>query len=157
MHKERRSIQLGDVFELETPKGLAYLQYAYYDPQMGELIRVAPGTYGTRPANLATVIAGCEIFYTFFPLATALKQKIIRRISNYEIPVHVARPPVLRSPGRVNMTSKRIENWWLWDGVRSWPVNELTEEQKKLSVKAIWNDTLLVDRIVNGWRPSDYE
>ena len=35
-------------------------------------------------------------------------------------------------------------------------VNELTTEQRNLSLAEAWNDTMLIQRIVEGWSPSDY-
>ncbi len=50
--------------------------------------------------------------------------------------------------------SGRVLNWWLWDGEREWQVEKLTPELESLSLAQIWNDTLLVERIIEGWSPS---
>ena len=48
-----------------------------------------------------------------------------------------------------------VRVWYLWDGEREWRVDSLTKEQRRLPVHpGIWNDTLLVKRIVEGWEPS---
>ncbi|HEY0158983.1 MAG TPA: hypothetical protein VGF28_16985 [Thermoanaerobaculia bacterium] len=149
------TIELGDVFEIETPRGFAYLQYIYNDKTMGVLIRVLPGIYTARPEDINELASEPEVFFTFFPVAHALRKKIVRRVGAAAIPSRVARPPLLRSPGRINPLTRAIENWWLWDGNQSWCVDRLDDEQKQLSVKAIWNDTLLIERIVAGWRPAE--
>jgi hypothetical protein len=45
-------IKLGDLFEINTPNGKAYLQYVYKDSTLGELVRVLPGLYKERPSEL---------------------------------------------------------------------------------------------------------
>jgi regulator of RNase E activity RraB len=49
--------------------------------------------------------------------------------------------------------SGRVLDWWLYDGNREWRIGQLSPGQEQLSIAAIWNDTLLVDRILSGWAP----
>ena len=49
---QRMRPQIGDLIEIETPRGYAYAQYVYKQreqPPMGSLIRVLPGFYRERP------------------------------------------------------------------------------------------------------------
>ncbi|BDA78463.1 hypothetical protein LPTSP3_g13930 [Leptospira kobayashii] len=48
-------IKIGDIFEINTSKGNAYLHYIYQDKSVGDLIRVLPGLYSDRPSNLSLV------------------------------------------------------------------------------------------------------
>ncbi|WP_176536262.1 hypothetical protein [Rhizobium sp. L9] len=43
--------------------------------------------------------------------------------------------------------------WWLWDGEKEWRIGQLSAEQHQLSIRGVWNDTLLVERIEFGWTP----
>jgi len=123
---------------------------------MGELIRILPGTYEERPSTLCCLVLQREVFFTFFPVSSALKSGIIRRVATIPTPPTVRNPPLMRSPGRINTLTRRVESWWLWDGVKAWCVDDLTDEQKQYSLKSICNDTLLIERIKHGWRPTDY-
>lgn len=145
----------GDVFEISTPHGKAYLQYVNYDADMGEFIRILPGTYQEQP-SIDTLMAQAERFATFFPLGAALRRGIVRWVAKADWPPEHDRFPTLRSPGYVNPSTGKIENWWLWDGAKSWRVDSLTEAERRLSLKSIMNDTLLIERIVSGWQPSDF-
>jgi YD repeat-containing protein len=40
-------------------------------------------------------------------------------------------------------------------GEKEWKVGDITAEQRKLPLRGIWNDTLLVERIEAGWSPSN--
>ena len=151
-----RRIKPGDVFELETPKGLAYIQYIHTDPMMGELIRALYPLHERRPSSLIQAASGAERFHTFFPLRAALAKQVVLYVENVELPAHLKRPPMMRVPGRINGAAKRVETWWIWDGARSWVVDDLTEEQRQFSIKAVVNDTWLIHHIITDWTPSQY-
>jgi hypothetical protein len=53
----------------------------------------------------------------------------------------------------IDPSTGKVKVWWLWDGEREWQVGELTEEQRGLSFREVWNDTLLIERIESGWTP----
>jgi hypothetical protein len=148
--------EAGDLFEIVTSGGLGYVQYVYTDQEMGDFLRVLPGVFPERVEDAEWLAAREEAFFTFFPLKAALEKKIVSRVAQASVPAHVGKPPLLRSPGRVNPATRTVESWWLWDGTRSWQVERLNELQKQLSLEAILNDTLLAERIVSGWRPADY-
>ena len=57
----RKRPRIGDVFEIETPKGLAYAQFTYNykePPVYGVLIRVLPGLYESRPLLIERIVSG---------------------------------------------------------------------------------------------------
>ena len=39
------------------------------------------------------------------------------------------------------------------DGEKEWRIDGMTQEQRKLSIRGVWNDTLLVERINACWTP----
>ena len=60
--------RLGDVIEIETPKGLAYAQYTHEHrdpPRYGSLLRILPGIYSQRPSDFAALVAEEERFSVF--------------------------------------------------------------------------------------------
>jgi hypothetical protein len=48
---------------------------------------------------------------------------------------------------------KKVDNWWLWDGVKEWRIGKISAEQRKLSFREVVNDTMLRERIEEGWTP----
>ena len=73
-------------------------------------------------------------------------------VGNAPIPEKQKPFPLFRN-GEVDPKTKKVETWWLWDGVNEWPIGKLTKEQKHLPFNEVWNDTLLVERIESGWTP----
>lgn len=63
-------IKLGDIFEIETSKGKAYLHYIFKGKD-GALIRALPGLYQTRPNNFDDIAVLKERYMLFFPLGAA--------------------------------------------------------------------------------------
>ncbi|WP_083254306.1 hypothetical protein [Pandoraea sp. ISTKB] len=147
-------IKLGDVFSIETSKGSAYFQYAIKNSLMGAMIRVLPGIFESPPDSMMSLVGKNTNFYVFFPISGAEKMGIVKKIGNYPIPEHSREMPIFRA-GNSNSATKKVENWWLWDGEREWMVGSISDAQRKLPIRQIWNDALLVKRIEDGWLPEN--
>jgi hypothetical protein len=144
-------ISIGDVFEIATTKGKAYFQFVKKVPPMGSLIRVLPGTYADLP-DLDVLVAEQTNFWIFFPVSAALKQGIVNSVKKCAIPEHSQKIPTFRA-GIVDPSTGCVNTWWFWDGEKEWKVGEITAEQRKYPIRGTWNDTLLVQRIEDGWLP----
>ncbi len=147
--------RIGDIIEIPTPKGLAYAQFTHkHDtpPRFGALLRVLPGLFAQRPVDFADLVCRQPAFSTFFPLGAACNRGIVRVVASEEIPRHSESFPIFRSSHR-DKTGKRAGPWFLWDGQREWRVEDLSNEQlRDYPPRGIWNDTLLIERILAGWR-----
>ena len=146
---ERVVPRLGDVIEIPTPKGFAYAQYTHKHTKYGYLIRVFPQVCSERPESFKKIILESPRIISFFPLGAACKRGIVKIVSNELISAASRDFPVFRS-GLANSNGK-VENWWLWDGVNEWPIGKLKDGMEKYPIRGIWNDTLLIERIVEGW------
>jgi hypothetical protein len=142
-------IKVGDIFEINTPKGKAYLHYIYKDKTLGDLIRVLPGLYSERPAGFDNLAASREEYMIFFPLSVANKRKIVEHAGYYPAD-GFSKPKYMRTEHNVR---GEFLGWHIID-TDSWQrqlVKKLTPEQKNLSPWGIWNDTLLIENLVAGW------
>lgn len=154
---KRKRPKIGDIIEIKTPKGLAYAQYTHkHDkpPKYGALIRVLPGLYKTRPTDFSKLVQEMERFFVFFPLNSAITRGIVTIVAHEEVPERCRDFPIFRD-GVKNPQTGRVETWWLWDGEREWKIGKLKPEHYKLPIRAIWNDTLLIKRIIDNWAPED--
>jgi len=142
-------IKIGDIFEINTPRGMAYLHYIHKDGVTGELIRVLQGLYSERPANFDELAASQERYIISFPLSAAAKQKIVESVGYYPAS-NFSKPKLMRTKHNVR---GEFLGWYLVD-TETWHrqlVKTLSVEQKKLSPWGIWNDTLLIENLVNDW------
>jgi hypothetical protein len=156
----RKRPRIGDVVEIETPKGFAYAQYTYNykePPVYGALIRVLPGLYVSRPSDFSGLVREKERFFVFFPLGAACNRGIVMIVAHEEIPEGSRGLPLLRLSSRYRDKSGRMieADWWLWDGKEERRIGKLPKKYRDLSLLQVWNDTLLIERVGSGWRPSD--
>lgn len=159
--RTRKRPRIGDVIEIATPKGLAYAQYTHSHtdpPRYGALIRVLPGLYPSRPTAFTEIVNQCERFSVFFPLGAACNRGIVIIVGTYDIPGWARTFPVFRSEAYPIVRPESYSgpfSWWLWDGTRRWRVSELSPAQRAFPILSVWNDTMLIDRIVSNWAPAD--
>ena len=142
-------IKIGDLFEINTPRGSAYLHYVHHDETTGELIRVLNGLYTERPVELDKLLAEAERYIVSFPLKAAKKQNIIELVGNFSTFTFV-KPKVMRTK---HILRGEFLGWHLVD-TESWErtlVKSLSAEQKKLSPWGIWSASLLIENLVNDW------
>jgi len=147
-----KKIKFGDVYEINTPKGLAYIQYTYKEDVYGCLIRVLPGIFDTRPLSFSQLSQARELYFVFFPVGAAASKGIIKHVANEPIPQFAQQRPPMRKHGGIDADGK-VLNWWIWDTKEEILVDQLNEEQRCYSIASIWNDTMLIERISSGWMP----
>jgi len=150
-----KKAQIGDILEIPTKKGLAYVQFSHYHeppPHYRAIIRVLPGFFSERPAQFQALADQKELYYTLFPVQGAVNRNIFSIVGHAEVPRHAKKFPLFRA-GNSDPRTGKVGQWWLWDGTKSWKIDALTDEQLDLSIKSGWNDLFLIDRIEEGWTP----
>lgn len=145
-------LKIGDVVEIATKNGLRYAQYTHKHKQYGALLRVLEGTYEVRPEIGSDFVKSKSVFVCFFPLNAAVQKGIVSVVCNLDVPVEARPFPVFRA-GVVDPATRKVGVWWLWDGEKEWRIGELTPEQRRLSIRGVWNDTFLIERLESGWTP----
>jgi hypothetical protein len=146
--------EIGDIVEIKTAKGLAYALYTHRHsapPKFGSLIRVFAGFHEKRPAPIATAATSDILFTTFFPLHSAVSRGIVEIAGHMEIPDALKPFPVFRN-GLPHPHRKRVDVWWLWDGVKEWRIGVLTPDQALFPLLQVVTYDPLVKRIEQGWR-----
>ncbi len=146
--KQRRQ-RIGDIVVIQSPDGAAYARFTHKHEQYGALLSVLGPSRGDPPA-LARLAALPVQFRTFFPLGAACRRGIATVIGHAELPADEQPFPLFRA-GMRDPSTGRVARWWLWDGEHEWPVDALTDEQMKLPIREIINDTLLIERARDGW------
>jgi len=145
-------LKIGDVVKVKTSRGFSYLHFTHKHRQYGALLRVFAGFYETRPSVLTELVMRPSAFQCFFPLGAAVDQGIVSIAGNVEPSAAEKNFPTFRA-GVVNPATRKVDVWWLWDGQEERKVGDLTSEQRRLSIRGVWNDTLLRERLESEWRP----
>ena len=143
-------LKIGDIVEIGTPQGMAYAVLTHKHAQYGALIRVLGKIHEDRPSDASEILVHDVQFSCFFPLGAAVARKIVSVVGTVQLPAELATFPVFRT-GVVDPATGKVRVWWFWDGTTEWAVGELTTEQRQVPIRGVWNDALLVERLLAGW------
>lgn len=157
--------KIGDIFEIKTPAGLAYIQYTHPSPDMGALVRVLPGLFSARPTYFADLAKQRELYFVFYTLRYALRDHQTEAVSHQPIPEWAQPCPLLRWPGGRDQSGKVLgwkiikasDHLTLEFHQRTPILRTLTPEQEKLSIDQLWPHPTLVKEIARGWTPERAE
>ena len=160
-----KKASVGDIVEIKTPGGFAYVQYTHAGGTSGELVRVLPGLYENRPADLAQLAQQKELYFVFYILNYALRADQAEIVSNHPVPEWAKPHPIMRHSAATDETGKTIR-WRLISAASRLTLEELqrtpllfqlTPEQEKLSIREIWPHAAMVRELARGWTPERAE
>lgn len=161
------SPRTGGVVEITTPNGFAYAQLTHDHPEYGAVLRILPGLYESRPADLVALVRQRERYVTRYALHHALRlilmddeldeaPKLAIMNGFFPVPERNRRFPLFRSPRIPDPVTGKIPSWFLWDGrgnTMAREVKQLTEEHLELPLGVIPNHRQFIGQIVSGWSP----
>ncbi len=106
----------GDLVEIDTGAGLAYLQITHDHASYPEVLRALPGLHGSRPGDLRALAAGETAFTAMLPLAQMLAAGRLQgqRLGRFDLPDAARAFPTFRTP--IRDRSGAVVYWWFWDG-----------------------------------------
>lgn len=127
----------GDVIEIKTDKGLAYVQVTHDHPSYPPVIRAFKGTHEKRPSDLSWLVSAEPQFIAMIPLKGALKKLGVEfeLAGRAEIPDALRKFPTFRMP--IRNKAGEIVYWWFWDGQGLNFDVELDAEQSKLPLREV--------------------
>ena len=161
-----KKLKIGDITEIKTPVGLGYVQFTHDGKNMGELVRVLPGLYATRPTDFGQLAAQRELYFIFYTLRYSLRGGQTEIVSNQSVPQWAKPIPLMRHPGGTSLSDLKTDRWRIVDALspltiqflQSNPVvRELSTEQKKLSIRQLWPHEIMVKEMARGWTPERAE
>lgn len=141
--------KIGDVIEITLGAGFGYAQYTHKHATYGALLRVLPQVFEIRPTDFSWVADAVPQFLTFFPLGAACSKGIVQIAGSQPLSQEAQVFPLFRSSAGIG---NEKGPWWLWDGSKEWCIGDLKPGMEKLPLRGVINDTLLVERIKEGWR-----
>ncbi|WP_406698430.1 hypothetical protein V5E97_06130 [Singulisphaera sp. Ch08] len=141
----------GDVVRITARRGYAYAQVSHIHKNFGCLLRILDGFFAPQQ-GIPNVGDFPEIFQTYMFYQDLLISGYSEIVCNAPLRDEFKTHPLMRDGVRNPKTGK-VGVWWLWDGIKEWPIGVLPENMRGLSLRGIWNYKMLIDRIENGWRP----
>jgi hypothetical protein len=156
--RKRIRKKIGDVYEIQTSKELAYFQYNIENQKWGSLIRVLQGFYKTRLSRekLDEIVKKPHRFQKFLYLTDAIKDQEVILIDNFPIPEFAKDLPIFKASNDLKTTPSEEKIWWLWDGEKEWKVGKLSlKEQMKYPLERLCDATALIRNIETGMSLGD--
>jgi len=160
-----RKAKIGDICEIPTPAGLAYVQYTHDGRGMGELVRVLPGLFSSRPADFSELAYKKELYFVYYTLNFALRAGQADIVANQQIPEPAKDYPMMRHPAAWDESGKTL-TWKIirastpltLENLRRLPtVHVLSPDQEKLPEDALWPHPVMVKNLARGWTPQRAE
>ncbi|HEX5747543.1 MAG TPA: ribonuclease E inhibitor RraB [Archangium sp.] len=153
MTKRRRRARLGDVLEVSTPRGLAYIHYTYFTEEpYREVIRILPGFFATRPTEFTELVNHPKAFFAFYPARAAVSQGAVEVVAHHPLSPGQAFPAVYRWAG-ARSREGRVLAWRICEGTKETLVRDLSDEQRYLPIFSIFLHDSLVSALTDEWRP----
>ncbi len=145
---------IGSVVEIPVTRGFSYAICTHKHPTYQYLLRVFSSTYSSRPEDLSQVVSGDVQFSAFFSLNAAVRRKIFEIVGKVEVPEALREFPVFRT-GMADRDTKKVNCWFLWDGENFTKIGALSEEIRKIPLRGVYDEVILVSRIESGYRPEN--
>jgi len=158
--------RIGDICEVKTPAGLAYLQYTHDSKNtMGQLVRVLRGLFRSRPSEFGVLAKQRELYFVFYTLKYALRNQQAEIVSHQPVPEWAQPYPLMRWRGACD-PSGRAFAWKVFSASslltveehqRTRVIHNLTPEQLRLPIYELWAHPVMVKELARGWTPEREE
>lgn len=137
----------GDVVEIRTPKGLAYVQVTHRHPSYPEVVRALSGLHQGRPDHPDALAAEPASFTAMIPLKGALDRLKLQGevVARAEIPEADRAFPTFRMP--IRDKEGNVAYWWFWDGEGLSYDVELAEGQDRLPMREVMSAERFLARL----------
>ncbi len=139
----------GDIVEIETSKGLAFVQLTHTHPSYPPVVKFLKGPYEKRPDNVTSLVSG-EGPMAMVPLSGVLEKLGLKhnRVGNVEIPRSEQAFPIFRMP--IRGKQGEIIYWWFWDGQGLTFSSELMEQQENLPLREVMSSSRFLEQLSIG-------
>jgi hypothetical protein len=163
MPKKKASV--GDIVEIQTASGLAYIQYTHDGGGMGELVRVLPGLYPLRPTDFVALSSQKELYFVFYTLEYALRDHQAKIVSHQPVPVWAQPYPAMRWRGPSDENGRTI-GWKIFNAAnpltleehrRTPMIHHLKPGQERISIDVLRPHAAMVKELGRQWTPERAE
>ena len=138
----------GDVVEILTPSGLAYLQVTHLHHAYPEIVRALPGLHARRPDSLNLLVQLPTRFIAITPLAASLGRDSLdgETIGRWPVPDSERAFPRFRMP--IHDSHGQVVYWWHWDG-DTLNLSLEDDQASNLPIREVLHPDELLNRLIN--------
>lgn len=134
----------GDIIEVRTDRGLAYVHLTHVHHSYPPVVRVLRGVQPERPADLPGHVAAAPQLTAMIPLEQALDRLGLanQKAGEAQLPQAEQRFPTFRMP--IRDKQGEIVYWWFWDGQGLSYSTELDESQETMPLREVMSSSRLL-------------
>jgi hypothetical protein len=137
----------GEILEVPVGTKFGYVQFIGKHREYGDAILVNPTLHARQAHFSAGFFSGGYV--TFYPAALSVTQKTVEVVAQSSPPTI---PKRFRRPG-VTSSDGTVETWVIEGGWRDIVKQELSDEERRIPIAAVWNQEQLSERLAKGWTP----
>lgn len=140
--------QPGDIIEIRTEHGLAYVHLTHHHDSYPPVVRVLKDVRSCRPVDLPAYAAETPHVIAMIPLKQALDRLGLphEKAGYVELPQPERRFPTFRIA--IRDKNGEIVYWWFWDGQGLSYSTELDAIQKTLPLREVMSSTRLLHELL---------
>ena len=151
MGVNRKTVKVGDVFQILTSEGICYGQVTHTHPKYEFIVRIFREFYPTPPKKFEEVVSKEPQFTAMFLVQDAVRQGLVSLVANVPVATKNKSFPIFRTTNNYGEGDNTI--WWFWDGDKEWRVDRsLTDVEKKYPQRGFISAPLLIERIEKDYR-----
>ncbi len=126
---KRKTVKVGDIFQILTSEGVCYGQVINTHPKWKFVVAVFREFFPKPPMDFASLVCTEPQFVTTFLIQDAIRQGLFTLVDNVAVAPNLEKFPVFRGTNKLNGDDTM---WFFWDGQREWKVHRaLTDEEKR--------------------------
>lgn len=147
----RKTVKIGDVFQILTSGGVCYGLVTHKHPKWKFVIAVFREFFSVPPEEFSAVVSKEPQFVTTFLIQDAVRQGLFPVVANVPVPDHLAAFPTFRATNNLQGDETM---WFFWSGEAQWKVHRpLTDEEKKFPRgPSLPSAPLLIEMIEKDYR-----
>ncbi|MEW5420295.1 hypothetical protein [Amorphus sp. 3PC139-8] len=137
----------GDIVEIETSNGLAYVQVTHNHPSYPEVFRALPGLFQKRPDDFSLLAKREGVFVAMSPLRSAIERGSLSGefCGNQPVPKSEQTFPTFKMAIRDKQGN--VAYWWYWDGEGLRYEADADADNETLPAREIMSVKALVGRL----------
>jgi hypothetical protein len=151
MMLKRKTVKLGDIFQILTSEGVCYGQIIHTHPKWKFVVAIFREFFAKEPSDFIPVVSKEPQIITTFLIQHSVKQGLFSLVANVPVAEHLKIFPIFRA---TNNLKGNDTMWFFWDGEKQWKVHRpLTEIEKRYPEgPSLPSAPLLIEMIEKDYR-----
>lgn len=148
---KRKTVQVGDIFQILTSEGVCYGQVINTNPKWKFVVAVFREFFDKEPVDFETLVTTEPQFITTFLIQDAIRRGLFALVDNVSVSAGLRDFPTFRSTNHLKGSGTM---WFFWSGEKQWKAHRpLTDEERKFPRgPSLPSAPLLIEMIEKNYR-----